>query len=265
VRNELNQLVRDADDGSRRSILIRSASEDSWTAPACELALLTGAWIRSRGLEDRVETNLVTSDRSAFEWFGPDGEATIDAAMRRARVNVTSSIPAGRFDSLEGDLRIDFGRLTARTIDGLPGHGASGWYEPDVGFRVAPDTFVIGDAIKLPYRAGFATAWQARKVLAELGGDPLRLGLAVDGIPSDAVEYQMDLADSVLRARLVHAGTLARPFLGHDADIQVAAGGRPDKLQGLLLHDRVLRWNPSVQDAPLAFRDVLRDQAAAGA
>jgi hypothetical protein len=180
-------------------------------------------------------------------------------------VNVTTSIPAGRLDSLDGDLLIEFGRLTARTIDGLPGHGASGWYEPDASFRVAPDTFVIGDAIRLPYRAGFATAWQARKVLAALGGDPMRLGLTADGIPSDAVEYQMDLADSVLRARLDHAGTLARPFLGHDADIEVAAGGRPDKLQGLLLHDRVLRWNPTVLDAPLAFRDVLRDQSVAGA
>ncbi len=149
VRHELNALVRDADAGDHRTIMIRAASEDSWTAPACELALLTGAWIRSRGLEARVDTNLVTSDRSAFEWFGPDGETTIDAAMRRARVHVSTGVPAGRFDSLDGDLVIDFGRLTARTIDGLPGHGANGWYEPDLGFRVAPDTFVIGDAIRL--------------------------------------------------------------------------------------------------------------------
>lgn len=265
VRRELAQLVREAKDGERRTITIRAASEDSWSAPACELALLAGAWIRSQGLEDRVETTLVTSDDNAFEWFGPVGESTIDAAMRRARVQVVTGVPAGRIESIDGDVVVEFSRLTARVIDGLSGHGASGWYEPDSAFRVAPDTYVIGDAIRLPYRAGFATAWQARQVLADLGGDPCKLGLTVEGIPSEAVEYQMDLADSVLRARVDHAGTLAHPYLGHDADINVAAGGRPDKLQGLLLHDRVLRWERAVHDAPLAFRDVLRDQVVAGA
>lgn len=264
LRRELAGVVREARDGHRRTITIRAESDDSWTAPAVELSLLIGAYVRSLGLDDRIETLFVTSDSNAFEWFGPVGEATIDSAMRRARVKLATGVPAGRFDELDGDLVIDFGALQPRTIDGLPGLGRSGWYEPhERTFEVAPGIHVVGDAIRLPYRAGFATAWQSRRVLEHLGGDPAALGLTIDGIPTAAVEYQMDLADSVVRARLDHADSLAHPFLGHDADIAVAAGGRPDKLQGLLLHDRVLRWHQRLHDAPLAFRDVLRGQEAA--
>ena len=132
-----------------------------------------------------------------------------------------------------------------------------GWYETTPSFSVARDAFVVGDAIDLPYRAGFATAWQARRVLRALGGDLARLGPTIDGIPSDAVEYQMDLADGVLHARIDCADTLSHPFLGYDAEIDVAPGARPDKLVGLLLHDRVLRWDSPSHDAALAYRDLL--------
>ncbi len=260
VREELASVVASAANGERRTITIRASSDDSWTAPAVETSILVGAWIRSRGLDNRVETLLATSDSAAFEWFGPAGEAAIDSALRRARVRAATSVPAGRFDELDGDLVITFGALEPRVVAGIPGRGSSGWYEPDTEFRVAKDIFVIGDAIRLPYRAGFATAWQARSVLRTLGGDPQRLGLAVDGIPAAAVEYQMDLSDAVMHARLDHAAALGHPFLGHDAEIEVAAGSRPDKLQGLLLHDRVLRWNDRLHDAALAYRDLLRER-----
>jgi hypothetical protein len=263
LREQLHDLVAAARDGERQTIVIRVESDDSWTAPACELALLIGAWIRSQRLEGRVETLIASTDSEIFEWFGPVGEATIDAAMRRARVKVATGVPAGRLDALEGDVVVEFGALQARVIDGLPGRGPSGWYETDASFRVAPDVFVLGDAIALPYRAGFATAWQARRVLRALGGDPARLGLLVDDIPSDAVEYQMDLADGVLRARLECADSLSHPFLGHDAEIEVAPGSRPDKLVGLVLHDRVLRWDAAAHDAPLAYRDALRGRSVA--
>ncbi|MCB0879393.1 MAG: FAD-dependent oxidoreductase [Thermoleophilia bacterium] len=265
LRGDLAALVADARQGERRTITIRAESDDSWTAPAVEMALLVGAFIRSRGLQDRIETMFITSDSCAFEWFGSQGEKLIESAFRRARVKLATGVPAGRFDELGGDLDIDFGALQPRAVSGLPGIGPSGWYEPDDHLRVAPDVFVVGDALRLPYRAGFATAWEARHVLRTLGGDIMRLGLSIDGIPADAVEYQMDLADSVLRARLPHAESLAHPFLGHDAEVSVSPGGRPDKLQGLVLHDRVLRWHDRLHDAPLAFRDVLRDREAASA
>lgn len=258
LRRDLSNLVNEAARGAQRTITIRSEAESSWSAPAVELALLLGAWIRSRGLEDRIEILLVTSDSSVFEWFGPDAEGVVDAALGRARVKVATGVPAGEFDDLGGDVVVDFGNMHPRIIDGLSGLGVSGWYEPsDLNFEVAPGVHVIGDAINLPFRAGFATAWQARRVLDHLGGSTASLGREIDGIPTEAVEYQMDLADSVLRARISLADTLARPFLGHDAEIAVDAGGRPDKLAGLLLHDRVLRWGEALHDAPLAYRDVL--------
>jgi hypothetical protein len=257
VRDELATVLAAARDGHRRTIVIRAEAEDSWTAPACEMALLLGAWIRSLRLDDRVETLLATPEPDVFPWFGPVAETMVESALRRARVKVETGIPAGRLDQFGGDLVVEFGALQARTLEGLPGRGPGGWYETSPTFEVAPDTYVIGDATKLPYRAGFATAWQARRVLRALGGDPTRLGLLVDDIPSDAVEYQMDLADGVLRARLECADSLSHPFLGHDADVEVTPGSRPDKLVGLLLHDRVLRWHAAAHDAPLAYRDAL--------
>lgn len=264
IRSQLRQLFTSARAGGRGTITLCAESEDSWTAPACEMALLIGAWVRATGLGDRIQTILATADRDVFEWFGPLGEVAVESALRRCRVQVATGVPAGRFGELGGDLVIEFGALEARAIDGLPGRQPSGWYESSASFEVARNVFVIGDAVNLPYRAGFATAWQARRVLRALGGDLTRLGLVVDGIPSDAVEYQMDLADGVIRARVACADTLAHPFLGHDADIDVVPGARPDKLAGLLLHERVLLpRDDGTHDAPLAFRDALRDRQVA--
>lgn len=263
VRRELAQLVERADAGATATITIRSESDDSWTAPACELALLMGNWLRTRRLDSRIELLVATADHDVFEWFGPVGEVTVERALRRSRVQVATGVPAGRFDALGGDLVIEFGRLRAREIDGVPGLGTNGWYQPGGDFRVAPDVFVVGDAIDLPYRAGFATAWQARRVLRALGGETARIGAFVDDIPSGSVEYQMDLADGVMRARITSAaGALAHPYLGHDADITVVPGARPDKLAGLLLHDRVIRWHAAAHDAPLAYRDALHRRVA---
>lgn len=263
IQEQLARVVTAARAGERRTITIRAEADDSWTAPACEFALLVGGWMRALQVDDRVETLLVTADRDAFAWFGTTGATTVEAALRRARVQLATGVPAGRFDQLDGDVVVDFGALEPRVVEGLPGRGPSGWYEPSPSFEVDHHVFVVGDAINLPYRAGFATAWQARHVLRALDGDLARLGATIDDIPSDAVEYQMDLADGVMRARLPRAATLAHPFLGADAEVTVANGARPQKLAGLLLHDRVMGWHSSAHDAPLAYRDALRNRAIA--
>lgn len=255
IREQLDAL---AGHSASATISVIAESDDSWTAPACEMALLLGAWLRASEQDRRIELLLETSDTEVFEWFGREASDIVTAALRRSRVHIATGVPSGRFDELGGDLVIRFGALEARRIDGLPGWTPAGWYRTDRDFRVAPNTFVVGDAIDLPYRAGFATAWQARRVLAVLGGDLRRLGMEIDGIPRDCAEYQMDLADSVLRARVTHADHFGHPFLGHDADVSTVAGARPDKLAGLLLHDRVIRWRATHHDAPLAYRDALR-------
>jgi hypothetical protein len=260
IRESLRALLREARDGFQRTITIRAGSDDSWTAPACELAILMGAWIRSHRLEDRVATLLAETDGEVFEWFGTEANDAVGAALRRARVKAATHVPDGRLDALDGDLVIDVGLLEPRTLMGLPGRTPSGWYDIDEHCAVAKDIFVIGDATTIPFRAGFASAWESRRVLAALGGDVASIGPVIDGIPSGAVEYQMDLADSVMRVRVAAAEHLAHPFLGHDTDVEVIAGGRPDKLRGLLLHDRVLRYHATEHDAALAYRDLLRAQ-----
>jgi hypothetical protein len=258
----LARMARDARDGEHRTITIRAESDDAWTAPACETAMLIGNWVRSQDLDDRIDVLLAASDSNAFEWFGPIAEVEVDAALERAGVHVATDVPTGRFDELGGDIVVEFGALEPRTIDGLPGRGPSGWYESQRSFEVARCVFVIGDAVNLPYRAGFATAWQARRVLRALGGDLSRLGASIDGIPTTSVEYQMDLGDAVLRARVSRADDLGHPFLGHDAELVIEPGGRPDKLLGLLLHERVIADAAPDFDAPRAYRELLREQRA---
>ncbi|MCW2961799.1 MAG: hypothetical protein JWM90_2186 [Thermoleophilia bacterium] len=257
IRASLVALAESAGARVPRTITIQAAGDDAWSAPACELAILIGTWARSCRIADHVDTMLVTADSEPFSWFGPEASDIVGAALRRARVQLATGVPEPVFDQLAGDLTIDVGGLEARPIPGLPGRDMRGWYGVDDRCAVADDIYVIGDATHWPIRAGFATAWQARRVLRALGGDPASLGSQVGGIPTAAIEYQMDLADSVLQVRMENADGLAHPFLGHDTDATVVPGGRPDKLAGLLLHDRVLRWRPDLFDAPLAFRDSL--------
>lgn len=263
IRGQLAEVVRAARSGDVATITLQASSDDSWTAPACELAVLIGTWIRAMGVGPRVTTLLATCDRDPFEWFGPTGEVAAENALQAAGVQTATGIPAGRFDQLGGDVVIEFGPLTARRIEGLPGWSPSGWYLTSPGFRVSDDVFVIGDAVQLPYRGAFATAWQARRVLLELGGDLSLLGAEIDDIPVGAVEYQMDVGDGVLRARIPIAEHLAHPFLGHDADIDVVRGELPHKLAGLLVHQLVIAAHRDTDDAARSFRDSLLDAAAA--
>ncbi|MCZ4495852.1 MAG: hypothetical protein JWM25_435, partial [Thermoleophilia bacterium] len=88
-------------------------------------------------------------------------------------------------------------------------------------------------------KAAFVTAWQARRVLADLGGNLERLGSSTDGVPHDTVIYEMDLGGETLVVRLaaddLMIGAQLRPA---EVSLEPAV---PDKLRGLLTRALLLQ------------------------
>jgi hypothetical protein len=237
VRDRLDELFEQATrDGARSSVIIRAAADDAWAPPAYEFAALLATRRRALGVERLVSITLVTAEMSPFQWFEPHVADIVVDVFAELGIELASGVPEARFDDLVGDLVIDFGRLEARHVPGLPGRDERGWYDTDNDGRVHPDVFVVGDATAHGFKSAFAVAWQARRMLVALGGSIERLGERIAGVPADAVEHHVDLGYRTLRIRLPIAAKLGDPWLGHDATVQLS-DLPPERLAGLLLGD----------------------------
>jgi NADPH-dependent 2,4-dienoyl-CoA reductase/sulfur reductase-like enzyme len=235
LRDRLDELFGylEASD-ERATILIRAAADDAWSPPAYELAALLAARIRARGLTNRVTVTLLTAELSPFQWFEPRVADLVVGQLHDLQVELATGVPEARFDDLDGTVVVDFGRMEARHVCGLPGRDERGWYATDGDGRVHPDAFVIGDAASHGFKAAFAAAWQARRVLVALGGSLRCLGADVGGVPADYVEHHVDLGNRTLRIRLPVAAPLHDPWLGRDSTVQLD-DAPPDRLAGLLV------------------------------
>jgi hypothetical protein len=237
LRDRLDELFEAAANDERRaSIVIRAAADDSWSPPAYELAALVAARRRMLGVERLVSITLVTAELAPFQWFDPSVADAVVDELRALGIELATGVPEARFDDLEGDVVVDFGRLEARHVAGLPGRNQAGWYQTDGAGRVHECAFVVGDAASHGFKAAFAVAWQARRMLVELGGDLELLGAEVGGVPVDTVEHQVDLGMHTLAIRLPIAANLHDPWLGHDSSVELR-DAPPDRLAGTLLSD----------------------------
>lgn len=235
LRDALDEVFAAASvDGQRGSIVLRAEADDAWPPPAYELAMLLAARRRMLDVERLVDVTLVTAELQPFQWFDPIVADMVVDELDAWGVELASGVPIARFDDLGGDVAIDFPRLHARNVPGVPGPVGDGWYAVDGSGRVAPGAFVVGDAAGHGYKAAFACAWQARRVLDALGGDVRSLGAEVGGVPVDAVEHHVDLAGRTLRIRLPLAARLHDPWLGHYSVVRVD-DRPPDRLAGLLV------------------------------
>jgi hypothetical protein len=140
----------------------------------------------------------------------------------------------------DGTVTIDFPRLHARTLPGLPGRDSEGWYDVDVDGRVHRDAFVVGDASRHGFKSAFAVAWEARQVLQALGGSLDLLGPEAGAVPIDCVEHQLELGTRTLQVRLPVTARLRDPWLGHDSQV-IVSDEPPDRLAGLLISDLLQR------------------------
>lgn len=222
----------------RASVVIRAAADNAWAPPAYELAALIARRGRAHGLTvgRRLTVTIVSAELTPFGWFEPHVADIVVDELRSLGVELAVGVPESRFDDLPGDVTIDIGPLQARAVEGLPRLAASGWYEVDHAGRVHDHEFVVGDAVGTGFKAAFAAAWHARRVLSDLGGDPADLGAVVGGVPVDQVEYQARLGDRVLRVRIPAAASLVDPWLGHRSVVDLV-DGPPDRLAGLLVAD----------------------------
>jgi sulfide:quinone oxidoreductase len=158
----------------------------TWPLPLYELALLTAATLRERGIDP--DLTVVATD--VF-----DG---VLGALDHAGIDVVTGTAAA---AVEGTLRLDDGRvvgadlvvalpvLVGPRISGLP-HDAAGFLEIDEHGRVrgCADVFAAGDATAFPIKHGSLAAAQADAIAETIAGvadpapfRPLLQGLLLTG------------------------------------------------------------------------------------
>jgi sulfide:quinone oxidoreductase len=159
-----------------------------WLLPLYELALLSAAALRERGVP-APDIVVATGEHEPLEVFGPAVSEAVRAALYRAGVElVTSAAAVAAFD---GSLRLESGELLAADvvvalpglvgprIDGLP-HDDDGYLPVDEYGRVlgCADVFAAGDATAYPIKHGGLAAQQADAV-----AEAIAAGLGTVGIP----------------------------------------------------------------------------------
>lgn len=232
LRSALAELEQST--ARHRAVTLRVPEECHWTPPAFEFALLLARWRSTIGAPDiRIEMAIEASE--PLDIFSFEASELVRTRLHEARVELMSHIPAHRIDLIPSSLAIEFDGLVAQRVFGLPPLQPSGFYRTDSSGRVATDAYVVGDATEMPFKAGFAVGWHARRVAAALGGDITLLGSHVDGIPIGDCEYQMDLADGTsMHVRFDMEHHFHEPYLTPVADVFVRDGA-PEKLAGTLV------------------------------
>lgn len=228
--------------GSERAITVRVPESCTWPAPAFEFSLLLARWRDELELGD-LQLSLAIESTEPLDLFDLDASTIVRNALEAAGVELMAHIPEHRIDLVPTTLAVDFAGLTARRILGLPPVNPDGFYEVDIDGCIGPDAFVVGDATQLPYKAGFAVGWHARRVARTLGGDTSRIGPTVDDIPLDECEYQMDMGNGTLKVRFNAQRHFTAPYVAPIANVTVVPEP-PEKLVGTLVHRLLTRATP---------------------
>ncbi len=181
----------------------------SWPLPLYELALMTAAHVRERGLR-KVELRLVTPESAPLELFGAKASAAVARLLEERGVELlTGHYPVG---VVEGVLRLvpdDGGRVPAERVVSLPRllgpripglpRDADGFILVDLHCAVQGEDaiYAAGDATTFPVKQGGIASQMAdaavEAIAASLGApvrpqpfDPVLRGLLLTG---DAPRY----------------------------------------------------------------------------
>jgi sulfide:quinone oxidoreductase len=174
----------------------------TWPLPLYELALLTAATLRERGIDPDLTV------------VAPDPFEGVAAALDDAGIDVVSGTAAA---AVEGALRLDDGRVIGADvvvalpvvvgprIPGLP-HDADGFLEIDEHGRVrgCADVFAAGDATAFPIKHGSLAAAQADAIAETIAGvadpepfRPLLQGLLLTGADPIYIRAELGGATTV--------------------------------------------------------------------
>jgi sulfide:quinone oxidoreductase len=169
-----------ADPGLR---LVFAAPEGAtWPLPLYELALLSAAALRERGVAE-PDLTIVTAEPAPLAAIGAEASAAVQAALDAAGIDVvTAAAPAA---AIEGALQLRAGRpipadlvvalpeIIGPRIPGLPAD-ADGFIPVDEQCRVdgLADVFAAGDVTASPIKHGSLATQQADAVAAAIAGTP---------------------------------------------------------------------------------------------
>jgi sulfide:quinone oxidoreductase len=183
----------------------------TWPLPLYELALLTAATLRERGVSD-PDLVVVTAEDRPLSPLGAEAGDAVLAALDSAGIDVVTG--AGAAGAVEGALRLDDGRVIGADlvvalpvvvgprIAGLP-HDPDGFLVIDEHGRVrgCANVFAAGDATAFPVKHGSLAAAQADAIAATIAGAPapfrpLLQGLLLTG--GDPLYIRAELGGSTI-------------------------------------------------------------------
>jgi NADH dehydrogenase FAD-containing subunit len=175
--------------GRHHRIAFVAPTPVGWTLPLYELALMTAAWARERGLDLRIW--LVTREGRPLDIFGEEASCGVDRLLREAGIELRTASVAEEFADgrlwieMEGaflmDLVVALPALEGPALHGLP-HDDDGFVPVDELGRVAglEHVFAAGDATTRQVKQGGLAAQQAE---AAAGAIAARAGAAVEPGP----------------------------------------------------------------------------------
>jgi sulfide:quinone oxidoreductase len=158
-----------------------------WLLPLYELALLSAATLRDRGIAE-PDIVVATGEHEPLEVFGPAASEALRRELDRAGVElVTSAAAVAAFDGalrlengslLAADLFVALPELVGPRISGLP-HDDGGFIPVDEHGHVVGcmDVFAAGDATAFPIKHGGLAAQQADAVAEAIAAQVGAVGM----------------------------------------------------------------------------------------
>jgi sulfide:quinone oxidoreductase len=178
----IKELLVELDGGDVQRLAVVVPSGAVWALPAYELALLIGAYVTARRIEN-VEMMLVTPEEEPLQLFGSTASVATKELLdergitlhRRAHATEASGDQLLRVipeEPIRVDRVVAIPRLYGRPIDGIP-QTRDGFIIVDEQSRVAGfrDVFAAGDITSFPVKQGGIATQQADAAAEAIAAD----------------------------------------------------------------------------------------------
>ncbi len=190
----IRELLAELEDGAARHVVFAVPAGAVWSLPAYELALMTTAWVKERGLED-VTVALVTPEEQPLRLFGRDASRAVQELLDENEI--ATHLRAYPADARDGELiLVGGGILPADRVVALPRlHGPwiggipqtfDGFIPVDTHGRVQgiPGVYAAGDITSFPVKQGGLAAQQADAAAEAIAAEA---GVELDPRPFEPV------------------------------------------------------------------------------
>ena len=200
---EIERVLRDLDRGTARRVVFAVPAAAVWSLPLYELALMTGAYVASRHLED-VELTLVTPEDRPLSLFGGDASDAVAELLSARGVEIRTGVYPVAFEEgllsmlPDGDVLADhvvaLPRLHVPPIGGIP-QTREGFVPVDPHGRIGglPGVWAAGDVTNFPVKQGGIATQQADAAAESIA--------AAAGVPGQPAPFR-----PVLRGLLLTGG-----------------------------------------------------------